>query len=152
MDTCSSKDQSFHKGAIYMVPKPNLGGDSIYTLRLVHPRPRRTSHKENWNSSRALAPTIIHPNLISQLIDLQKFFNLKKIVSFHNLAIILLLAREFATPLASLGTQQKEAWGTTPIRAMIFWSTFLILYGTSVPLLKTAMMQVKESLSKMRAW
>ena len=32
LDTCSSKDQSFYKGAIYMVPKPNLGDNSIYTL------------------------------------------------------------------------------------------------------------------------
>ena len=25
-----------------MIPRLNLGGDSIFTLRLVHPRPRRT--------------------------------------------------------------------------------------------------------------
>ena len=31
-DTCSSKDQSFYKGAIYMVHRPNLGDNSIYTL------------------------------------------------------------------------------------------------------------------------
>jgi len=40
----SNKDQSFHKGAMYMVPKPNLGGDSIFTLHLVHPRQRYTFH------------------------------------------------------------------------------------------------------------
>ena len=31
-DTCSSKDQSFYKGAIYMVLMSNLGDNSIYTL------------------------------------------------------------------------------------------------------------------------
>ena len=28
---CSGKDQSFHKGTIFMIPKPNLGSNSIFS-------------------------------------------------------------------------------------------------------------------------
>ena len=38
-----------------MVPRPKLGGDSIYTM--VHPKPRLTSHEGEGNTtSQALAP------------------------------------------------------------------------------------------------
>ena len=42
-----------------MVPKPNLGGDSIFTLCPVHLKPRHTSHNENQNSLQVLAHTHI---------------------------------------------------------------------------------------------
>ena len=46
MDMCSGKDWTVHKGIIYMVPRPNLGGDSIYTLRLVYRSEERRVGKE----------------------------------------------------------------------------------------------------------
>ena len=44
--------------ALYMVPRPNLGGDSIYAFHLVHPRPMRISH-EKTTLLQALTPTYI---------------------------------------------------------------------------------------------
>ena len=46
---CFGKDQSFHKDAIDMVARLNLGGVSIYTFCLVHPRSRCTSYEETTN-------------------------------------------------------------------------------------------------------
>ena len=49
-----------------MVPRPNLGDDSVYTLCSVHPRLRRTSSDETTpcrvrNGVGALAPTVETP-------------------------------------------------------------------------------------------
>jgi len=41
-----------------MVPRPNLSGNSIYTFRLVHPRPMRISHKKT-TLLQALTPIYI---------------------------------------------------------------------------------------------
>jgi len=47
---------------------------------------------------------------------------LHKSKELTNLLLTDHLAREFAAPLASLRTQQKEVWGTTPFRVMILHS------------------------------
>ena len=49
-----------------MVPRPNLGDDSVYTLCSVHPRLRRTSSDETTpyrvrSGVGALAPTVETP-------------------------------------------------------------------------------------------
>ena len=57
---CSSKYQSFHKNALHMVLRPNIGRDLIYNLCPIHLRPRCTSH-EKTTCKRALAPTVVTP-------------------------------------------------------------------------------------------
>ena len=42
LQTCALvKISPSHKGTIYIIPRSNQGGNSIYTLRPVHSRPRR---------------------------------------------------------------------------------------------------------------
>ena len=55
LDTCSSKISSSHKGDIHMIPKPDLDGNSIFTLYLVHSVEAYFS--QGNHSLRAFAPT-----------------------------------------------------------------------------------------------
>ena len=84
---CSSKDQSFHKGTIYMVPRPNLGDGSVYTFCSVHPRLRCTSFDETTpccvcNGVGTLMPTVETPLRIEKFnSNVFHFLNLTKAFS-----------------------------------------------------------------------
>lgn len=60
LDTCLGKDQSFHKDTIYMIPRPNLGGRSIYTFCQVHPRSKHTSYKETTSATSVVRGACAH--------------------------------------------------------------------------------------------
>ena len=77
------KDQSFHKGIIFMVPKPKLGDNSIYTSRHGPPYAKVHFLWDPKNSSCALAPIVTTPlgikkfdSNVFHLLILIKAFNI----------------------------------------------------------------------------
>ena len=43
-----------------MIPRPNLGSDSIFTLHQIHPRSRRTSYEETTSAASAIGGAYVH--------------------------------------------------------------------------------------------
>ena len=80
---CSGNIIPSHKGAIHMVPKLHLDGNSIYTLCLVYPRSRCTSHNETTHRGQlcpqvanhhCCQPVVANPTSPSIIIFLSKIF------------------------------------------------------------------------------
>ena len=54
---------------MHLVPRPNLGGDSIYTFHLIHSRPRYTFHEE----TATLSTVGLFAPIVATLLGIEKF-------------------------------------------------------------------------------
>ena len=82
LQTCALvKISPSHKGTIYIIPRSNQGGNSIYTLRPVHSRPRRIPQEKTtihrWGH---LRPQCVNISLSLSLSQPRSWLILHKMV------------------------------------------------------------------------
>jgi len=66
---CTSKDQFFHKGVIFMVPRLNLGGNSIYTL--CHGSPYTKAYFSQ-GEPKLVASTCVHSGYSASEVEVSR--------------------------------------------------------------------------------